>query len=529
MATTENEECVKWDVFMEQTKRDVEEELRKLQSTHKSVTSKEHHKKLESHFKGQTSGVQRCRNLRMRSGTARFSLAEHLYRDIEELVSHGRVSSILTSPVRRQALEISLAENLYRHNNRHGQNVRRSHPQSQGVRNRSSAPTAPVVPTSPLALTVPTAQGVPQAQHHYPVPTRDQSQIVSSLRESPTLRLLDRDQREAIVGEVSSLVQRGLVRNALTGDFRGHLEIHIQERADRVRSGVTSEDLVRSLERRRRRPGSRGHGSPHTGQRRYRVPQRDQSQILSVLRNSPTLNSLPASDRDAILSDVGGLVQRRLVSSALSGDFRGVMEVHIQQRADQMRTGVTADNVVQSLERRRQRVAHQPRQPETSSLSRSDYHNLRQEISELRSQLTSMHQMLRSSFDLQLDIQRSIRQEVSSAMHAAFGYQLGLQTAAGNSQSTTSSGSIFTAAQNVPPVQNEPPRRRQPVHVVEASPVVSPGHCVICLQAEVDCVLYRCGHMCVDMQCALELKAQALKCPICRAPIVDVVKAYSAS
>ena len=59
------------------------------------------------------------------------------------------------------------------------------------------------------------------------------------------------------------------------------------------------------------------------------------------------------------------------------------------------------------------------------------------------------------------------------------------------------------------------------VHVIDS------GNCVICSEAGIDSVVYRCGHMCVCMPCGLELKAQALKCPICRAPITDVIRAYS--
>ena len=57
--------------------------------------------------------------------------------------------------------------------------------------------------------------------------------------------------------------------------------------------------------------------------------------------------------------------------------------------------------------------------------------------------------------------------------------------------------------------------------------VVDSGSCVICSEASIDSVVYRCGHMCVCMACGLELKAQGLKCPICRAPITDVIRAYA--
>ena len=57
--------------------------------------------------------------------------------------------------------------------------------------------------------------------------------------------------------------------------------------------------------------------------------------------------------------------------------------------------------------------------------------------------------------------------------------------------------------------------------------VVDSGNCAICSEAGIDCVLYRCGHMCVCVACGLELRAQGLKCPVCRAPIVDIVRAFA--
>lgn len=58
-------------------------------------------------------------------------------------------------------------------------------------------------------------------------------------------------------------------------------------------------------------------------------------------------------------------------------------------------------------------------------------------------------------------------------------------------------------------------------------PVVECGHCTICSDGVIDSVVYRCGHMCMCMACGLELKAKGLKCPICRAPITDVIRAYA--
>ena len=516
--------------------REMQQELRKLSTQSKSVSGRVHHRRLDYQLKEQLGIERERRTLHLRSGEAECTLPSDVYHDLQSLVQSRRVSDVLGSAVRRQALEISLAENIERHRSRH-----------QPSRRRQAAEHA--------------ERPRPQPREQYPVPNRDQSRIVSQLRESPGLRRLGPEQREAVLAEVGGLIQRGIVRRTLGGELRGHLELHLQEMADRSRNGVTREDFVRSLERRRRRPGAR-IPAPSPRQR-YRVPQRDQSQIMRVLRDSPSLARLGREEREAILSDVGGLVQQRLVSNALSGEFRGVLEVHIQQRAERVSQGVGPQELLRSLERRRERGGVREPMPtvheegRVGGVSREEYRQLQRDMTEMRSQLTELHQLVRTSFDLQLDIQRSIRQEVSAAMHSALSVRVAaLQSAAGQP------ASIFAAAaqplpnpgapqlglhQQPPPnlgapqlgLHQQPPPNpgapqpaprppRSASNVASPSPIVSPGHCVICLQAEVDCALYRCGHMCVDMQCALELRAQSLKCPICRAPIVDVIRTYSA-
>ncbi|KAL8201560.1 hypothetical protein R6Q57_010707 [Mikania cordata] len=49
-------------------------------------------------------------------------------------------------------------------------------------------------------------------------------------------------------------------------------------------------------------------------------------------------------------------------------------------------------------------------------------------------------------------------------------------------------------------------------------------NCSICYDTQVDSLLYRCGHMCTCFKCALELQRTSEQCPVCEAPIVDVVR-----
>lgn len=111
-------------------------------------------------------------------------------------------------------------------------------------------------------------------------------------------------------------------------------------------------------------------------------------------------------------------------------------------------------------------------------------------VDALATRLDAMQQMLQMMFSMQMDMQRSLRQEVASAL------------------------ANHTAA----------PSPTQPVNA---------GHCTICLTAVADTVLYRCGHLCVCYTCGLQLRqaasADAMKCPVCRAPVDDILRVYRSS
>ncbi|XP_047308631.1 uncharacterized protein LOC124912115 [Impatiens glandulifera] len=52
------------------------------------------------------------------------------------------------------------------------------------------------------------------------------------------------------------------------------------------------------------------------------------------------------------------------------------------------------------------------------------------------------------------------------------------------------------------------------------------GNCCICYEMKVDSLLYRCGHMCTCFNCAHELQRSSGRCPICRSPIIDIVRPF---
>jgi len=88
------------------------------------------------------------------------------------------------------------------------------------------------------------------------------------------------------------------------------------------------------------------------------------------------------------------------------------------------------------------------------------------------------------------------------------------QPQAAQSPSVSRSSSDGAAAA---PSETAAPRR-------QARPVVAA--CSVCFDSPAVAVLYRCGHQCACLQCAYYMRQERLGCPLCRAPIEDVVRVY---
>lgn len=118
--------------------------------------------------------------------------------------------------------------------------------------------------------------------------------------------------------------------------------------------------------------------------------------------------------------------------------------------------------------------------PEDRTLERNiDY--LKRAVQVLQRDVASLKNIVNASFDIQLDIQRSIRQELAGVLHDR-------------------------SASNIDPKWYSQTKRNDNTFLVEGTSF-SRGVCVICADAAADSLLYRCGHLCTCAMCGRQLIA----------------------
>ncbi|PWZ58961.1 hypothetical protein Zm00014a_042138 [Zea mays] len=248
--------------------------------------------------------------------------------------------------------------------------------------------------------------------------------------------------------------------------------------------------------------------------------------------SSRNTNRLRPADGDVYGVELRELLSRRSVSNLLSSGFRESLdqlirsyvqrqehewnlegqipattgpgssrnEDHIeiriideQNRGDSDTAPQSSSSALSPADRTQQRQwAQQTMHHRSEFVDWDAIHILRDELSGVQRGMSSMQQMLEACMEMQIEMQRSIRQEVSAALNRSLTTR--------DEEETLEGGSQWKLARK--------------------------GTCCICCDSQIDSLLYRCGHMCTCSKCASELLHGAGRCPLCRAPIIEAIRAY---
>jgi hypothetical protein len=240
-------------------------------------------------------------------------------------------------------------------------------------------------------------------------------------------------------------------------------------------------------------------------------PQAQQETIQpTVLLNAPGQQWLTVADpqlrttiddlrRETIIEEISELVHQQLVTSTLESEFRAQLEERVMQQLqasghDGNRTRDFIRNIPQSSQIERNDFSNlgiftAPANPIPDNLDSASSYQASQnaqalsqrqatasnsrEIRALKSEIVELKNMMKLSFQLQLDMQRSLKQEISALISNSVNQKLASNTN-GNNQMRFESRINSTHASNE-------------------------GSCIICTDGQVDTVLYKCGHMCVSI------------------------------
>ncbi|XP_025093726.1 LOW QUALITY PROTEIN: uncharacterized protein LOC112563692 [Pomacea canaliculata] len=340
---------------------------------------------------------------------------------------------------------------------------------------------------------------------------------------------------EAVVVEVQGVFEQRRVSSILTSNFRRHLENIIRgsiaSASQRPRVSNISHPVISAQPTVATTEEDRPTSSALTDASEVSIAPSTQDRVSTLQRTSRPLqwpsgdatadreqeawNSISQVQHEDMVYEISELLHRRLVSSALSSEFRTVMELQIQNHLHHTGSdGEAVPDFVRSIPQSQNHIHNDFSQfgimpglvddnADNISITgisatavpytQTNMHMSR-EIQSLKSQMEEMKNMLRLSFDLQMDIQRAIRQEVAAALSAFTG------------QGDAAASVETQASRSVP---------------------VNDAYCLICMDSYSDCVLYQCGHMCVCFLCGKSLLTRGnAKCPVCRAAIRDVIRAY---
>lgn len=188
-------------------------------------------------------------------------------------------------------------------------------------------------------------------------------------------------------------------------------------------------------------------------------------------------NTIEQITREQILSDIGELVHRQLVSNTLQSQFRNSLEQRIRDHI--RRAGIEerpiprfnaprANNPIRNDFTNLGINNNQANDDNLDSASSNNEFRARRsalnsrEIRELKAEVSELKNLLKLSFELQLDMQRSFKQEISALI-----------------------SNTFTNSASASLIRNTKP--------------FDEGKCIICTEINADTVFYECGHLCVSI------------------------------
>lgn len=489
------------DTLMQRMKSDLMYELRHIQHGERPVTGQGHRDNLHQFMLKNSQGQH---NVTANRDLVEEHRPEAVVVEVQGIIERRPVSSVLQSAAFRRQLENVIRGGL--------NNARQIH------HTTSSATAGVGTSRHPRQRQSATNAALPRPTRRSPQPiqpevVRPESVFTPNEEPIPAPSPLSRSESTESIDSFSSArssAEQEIDDYDSEDTFEDFEAAHPAVRASREQTRPSSHTETRSLPRPRSTFINRVSQEPEPVAVPAAVSTPPQEERPRVNLTWQDINRV---QREEMVQEISELLHSRLVSSTLESEFRATLELLAQDHVQSSgQNGQAVQEFIHTLPGRG--IPHNDFSHmgipagaaggeidnwDNISVASVSAHSvpyvqtntyLGREIQSLRAQMNEMKSLLKLTFDLQMDIQRSIRQEVAAA----------LNNVAGSNQV------------------------RLPA--TAASRPVNDTHCLICLDRHSDTVLYQCGHMCVCNICGRDLIARGHTCPVCRAPIKDVIRAY---
>ena len=282
-------------------------------------------------------------------------------------------------------------------------------------------------------------------------------------------------QSSEVLNDLENLGSNGRARSLLSNDFRQRLEAALHGQASARLSQRTNASVP-----------STPHPTP-------RAPQQDQPSDQANAESPPLAPRTRTQARPNREVELGSLEELGYVRRALGPDssIRRALEAFFRARTREP----------EAARSRQSHVAGQPRGQGRNPPMRTPA-----VPSDGPASLESLQLMAGASFEMLLSMQRMLQQDLGAALA-----QREQRLESSDSESETASSRSVVSSREAPPTG-----------------AGDLGSCVICQAASVNTVFYRCGHLATCARCAHALRRRRQNCPICRAPVRDVIQVFLA-